>query len=298
MAKTSAIAIDWGTSNFRAYRLAADGSVIAERKAAAGISTVPAGGFPEALEREVGDWLREDKSVPVIMAGMVGSRNGWVEAPYASLPASAADLKAKLTRITRPDGGEALIVPGVSGVIDGVGDVIRGEETLAIGAGIRDGIILSPGTHPKWIEMKDGRIARFQTFMTGEVFAVLSEHSLLGRLMQEPSDKAQEWAGFERGLELADHPAGITRAIFATRSDVLLGRMPAGQARSFLSGLLIGSEISGAKRSFGLPKSLLLIAQGPKADFYEAALARHGVSAHRADSDALLLAGLRTITAA
>jgi 2-dehydro-3-deoxygalactonokinase len=293
-----AIAIDWGTSNFRAYRLAADGSVLAERKAAAGISTVPAGGFPDVLARETGDWLAQDPSLPVIMAGMVGSRNGWIEAPYAPLPSDAASLKARLTRIVRPDGGEALIVPGISGVIDGVGDVIRGEETLAIGSGLMDGIILSPGTHPKWIEMAGGRIVRFQSFMTGEFFAVLSEHSLLGRLMEQPADAAEEWTGFERGLELADHPAGLTRTAFATRSDVLLGRMNAGAARSFLSGLLIGTEISGASRSFGLPKSLLLLAEGMKADYYEAALRRHGATAKRAKSDVLLLAGMQAILAA
>ncbi len=140
------------------------------------------------------------------MAGMVGSRNGWVEAPYAPLPASAADLRAQLIRIDRPDGGAAYIVPGVSAVIDGMGEVIRGEETLAIGSGVTDGVILSPGTHPKWIEMEGGRIRRFHTFLTGEFFAVLSDHSLLGRLMQDPVDAAEEKAGFERGLAMADHP--------------------------------------------------------------------------------------------
>jgi 2-dehydro-3-deoxygalactonokinase len=286
-AATAAIAIDWGTSNFRAYRLAADGGALEERKAAAGIATVPPQGFPNVLDREIGDWLQAEPQAPVIMAGMVGSRNGWVEAPYAPLPAGPADLKARLTRIRRADRGEALI-------IDGIGDVIRGEETLALGSGVSNGVILSPGTHPKWIEMKDRRIHRFQTFMTGEFFAVLCEHSLLGRLMEQGGE-ADDEAGFQRGLELSAHPGGLTRAAFATRSDVLLGRMKPTEARSFLSGLLIGQEIAGAKASFGLPHSLTLIAEGAKARSYETALLRHGVKTVRADSDILLLAGLKAI---
>jgi 2-dehydro-3-deoxygalactonokinase len=293
-----AIAIDWGTSNFRAYRLDGKGAVLAERKAAAGISTVPPGGFPGVLQSIVGDWLAEDPSQNVIMAGMVGSRNGWSEAPYAPLPANAADLRGRLTEITRPDGGKALIVPGVSAVIGGMGEVIRGEETLAIGSGIVDGVILSPGTHPKWITLADGRITGFTTFLTGEFFAVLTAHSLLGRLMQDPADAAEDWAGFDRGLEMAAHPAGLTHTAFAARSDVLLGRMKPGEARSYLSGLLIGTEILGAKRNGGLPSSVTLIAEGHKAECYQRALSCHQVGAVRVDSDQLLLAGLKRILSA
>jgi 2-dehydro-3-deoxygalactonokinase len=289
------IAVDWGTSNFRAYRLAADGSTLDETTGPDGISTVPPGGFPAVLARHFGGWRAAEPHLPLVMAGMVGSRNGWSEAPYAPLPADATALRERLHRVALEDGGEALIVPGVSGVIDGVSDVIRGEETLAIGTGLADGIILSPGTHPKWIEMRSGRIARFQTFMTGEIFAVMSEHSLLGRLMTASAGEADDLAGFDRGLDLAEHPAGVTRALFAVRSEVLLGRLPAAQARPFLSGLLIGVEIAGAKASFGLPKSMTLLAEGAKAVFYERALARHGVSARRMAGDRALVAGLRTI---
>ncbi len=154
------------------------------------------------------------------------------------------------------------------------------------------------GTHPKWIEMEGGRIRRFHTFLTGEFFAVLSDHSLLGRLMQD-----QRTLPRKRPVSSGASPWRITRrphpCRLRHRSDVLLGRMAAGQARSYLSGLLIGTEINGAAKSFGLPGNVTLIASGAKAAFYELALARHGALRLRARmGDDLLLGGLKRILAA
>jgi 2-dehydro-3-deoxygalactonokinase len=298
MLERGAIAIDWGTTSFRAYRLNSAGEPIEERKAPLGIATVPPGGFADVLQQQVGDWLDQDRTVPVIMAGMVGSRNGWVEAPYAALPADPTSLKKSLMPVTRPDGGQAFIVPGLCGVIDGMGEVMRGEETLAMGLDVADGMVLTPGTHPKWITLEAGLITRFKTFLTGEFFAVLTEHSLLGRLAEEPKSEAQEWEGFGKGLAMAKDPAGITHAAFAARSDVLLGRMAGGEVRAYLSGVLIGTEILGAKQSLGLPKRLFLNASGQKAAFYEHALAAEGVTVTLVDSDVVLLHGLKRILSA
>jgi 2-dehydro-3-deoxygalactonokinase len=298
MFKAGVIALDWGTTSFRAYRLNSAGESIDERKAPAGISTVPTGGFPAVMHEQIGDWLAKDRAVPVIMAGMVGSRNGWVEAPYAALPADVGSLKKNLLPVTRPDGGQAYIVPGLAGVIDGMGEVMRGEETLAMGLDEANALFLTPGTHPKWITLENGRITRFKTFLTGEFFAVLTDHSLLGRLMEEPASEAEEWAGFRKGLAMADDPAGLSHAAFAARSDVLLGRMAAGEVRSYLSGLLIGTEILGAKRSIGLPRRLILNASGQKAAFYENALAAYGVGIEQVESDTILLNGLKRIVSA
>jgi 2-dehydro-3-deoxygalactonokinase len=292
---SGSVAIDWGTSNFRAYRLDADGKLLDERKASAGISTVENGAFEPVLMQQIGDWLKEAPAAPVIMAGMIGSRNGWVEAPYAPLPCSVADLSRRVTRIALSNGGEARIIPGISGIIDGIGDVMRGEETLAMGLDIEDGVVISAGTHPKWIEIARGRIIRFQTFMTGEFFALAAEQSLLSKLAIDPAGTDEMDLGFERGLQAAHQKAGLLRTLFAARSDVLLGRLTGGMVKSYLSGLMIGHEVLGAKASFGLPKSATLVTSDAKIPLYRKALAQHGVRVNTADMDKTLLAGLARI---
>jgi 2-dehydro-3-deoxygalactonokinase len=292
------IAIDWGTTNFRAYRLGAEGTILEERKASAGITTVHDGAFEATLMQQIGDWLKSAPQTPIIMAGMIGSRNGWVEAPYAPLPCGVVDLASRLTRVPLTNGGEARIVPGISGVIDGIGDVMRGEETLTMGLGLDDGVVISAGTHPKWIEVARGRIIRFQTFMTGEFFALASEQSLLSKLATEPLSEDEASIGFERGLQAAHYKAGLLRSFFAARSDVLLGRMTGGMVKAYLSGLMIGHEILGAKASFGLPKTATLLTTGPKVALYQKALAQFGVTVRVADMDDALLAGLSRIVSA
>jgi 2-dehydro-3-deoxygalactonokinase len=296
-ASARSIAVDWGTSSFRAYLRDGAGAIVAERRAADGISKVPPGGFPAVLESHIGDWRQAHPGAPVIMAGMVGSRNGWIEAPYAPLPAGPADLRARLTRAPI-EGGEALIVPGLSTVDRGLGDVMRGEETLALGAGVVDGVVISPGTHPKWIVLEGGRIVRFATFMSGEVFALLTEHSLLARLAADPLDEADEDEGFARGLAAADDDRGLLHAIFAARADVLLARMPPSQVRAFLSGVLVGSEASAGRRMLPGLREAVLIAAGRKAAFYRAALDRVGIGVRLVDSDDAMIAGLDAILSA
>ncbi|KJV08707.1 hypothetical protein VZ95_16065, partial [Elstera litoralis] len=189
-------ALDWGTSNLRAFRLNADGTCHAQRAAAKGILAVPPGGFEAALHAIIGDWLAEVPHAPVILSGMVGSRQGWVEVPYAEAPAGIEALLAKALPKTLADGRTALFLPGVSCLRNGVPDVMRGEETQIIGAlalaGLADGPICAPGTHSKWVEIDAGRIVSFATFMTGELFALLRDHSLLGRgLVRDDAGQVQ-----------------------------------------------------------------------------------------------------------
>lgn len=259
MAHPVCILVDWGTSNFRAWLVAADGAVMDGRDAALGIMQVPEGGFPAALDRQVGDWRSAHPGLPVLMSGMVGSRQGWAEAPYLECPASAEGLAGGLLEV--PGEAGVWIVPGVCyQAPDGRHDVIRGEEVQIFGALEERArgrqVLCLPGTHSKWASVRDGRIDWFATSMTGEVYSVLAEHSILGRLMaQAGQDGAgQDGAGqddpglddgasFRQGLALAAEPGGLLNHLFAVRAEGLFGAVPDAGLRSYLSGILIGHEI-------------------------------------------------------
>ena len=245
------IGIDWGTSSFRAYRIAGNAAVLETRTAPAGMLQIEDGAFEVVLEREIGSWLAADgPEVPVIASGMITSRQGWVEVPYCACPAGGAELAAGLRRHLTGAGRALHLVPGLS-LIDaaGVPDVIRGEETQILGElenerGRRAFVL--PGTHSKWAFAEAGRIVWFATFMTGEVFAVLRAHSILGRLM---AGEAADDAAFARGLAYGrDGPGGLLRRLFSARTLGLFDRLPATGIASYLSGLLIGSEVAEARR--------------------------------------------------
>jgi 2-dehydro-3-deoxygalactonokinase len=237
------IGIDWGTSSFRAYRLAAGGTILDRVESAGGILTIPSGGFPAALQAAIGPWLAEGEAL-VLLCGMVGSRQGWVEAPYLPCPAGPAEIAAALTPIPHPD-ARLLLVPGLtSRDAAGVPDVMRGEETKLIGLlaelGPAPALLCLPGTHSKWAWLEGGRIARFTTQMTGELRAVLLEHSILGRLA-EPGPGSD--AAFLRGVRRARQGGGLLHQVFGTRALGLLGELAAAETDDYLSGLLIGHEV-------------------------------------------------------
>jgi 2-dehydro-3-deoxygalactonokinase len=195
-----------------------------------------------------GPWLEAHPEAPVIACGMVGSRQGWREAPYVACPAGLPDLAGGLVEAAVHRGRPVRLVPGVSLVdADGVPDVMRGEETKIVGAGHgvagKEGLFVLPGTHSKWASLQGGRISWFATFMTGELFAVLSTHSILGRLME---GEGHDPVAFRRGVEHAlAQPAGrggLLHRLFSARTLGLFERVPKTGVRSYLSGLLIGSE--------------------------------------------------------
>jgi 2-dehydro-3-deoxygalactonokinase len=176
---------------------------------------------------------------------------------------------------------------------------MRGEETLALGSGVRDGLVCSPGTHPKWITMKDGRIERFATYMTGEMYALLLEHSMIGRPATEPEDPA----GFDLGLDAAernsgtapDKRVGLLHLLFGARAAVVSGHMKSDLLRPYLSGLLTGDELNGALSHEDRPNSVTLVANPPRASLYERALARRGIATTTRPPRAALFAGLARI---
>jgi 2-dehydro-3-deoxygalactonokinase len=239
------IAVDWGTSSLRIYRLDESGAIRARREAPAGIMSVTGGAFAATLEAELGDWIGDG---PIVMSGMIGSRQGWREVPYAECPAGAAEIARLMQPIEWGDGRRAWIAPGLCCRDEsGVPDVMRGEETQIIGAladlPIGEATICLPGTHSKWVRWRDGRIADFATAMTGEVFAVLRRHSILGRLMSADDD-AHDPVAFAAGLRRAREPGGLLHQLFAVRTRGLFGEIAADAQPSYLSGILIGHEIA------------------------------------------------------
>jgi 2-dehydro-3-deoxygalactonokinase len=269
---TALIGLDWGTSNCRAFRIARDGAVLETRTSVKGILAVERGDFAGAFAALVGDWLAE-RPAPVLMSGMIGSRQGWVEAPYVELPASGAQIAAALAPVP-VEAQTVRIVPGLVGpALAGGRDVMRGEETQIIGAldavDEVSAVLCLPGTHSKWVTVEGGRIVRFATFMTGEVFGVLRQHSILGRLM---TDDAHDDAAFDAGIERGRHDGGLLHQLFAVRTEGLFAAMPAGGLSSFLSGLLIGHEVRAAHEAFGASR-VVLVGAPALTQRYSAALA-------------------------
>jgi 2-dehydro-3-deoxygalactonokinase len=239
------IGVDWGTTSFRAFRIARDGTIRDRRTALRGLLNVPDNRFADTLREEVGPWLAAGED-HVLLSGMIGSRQGWMEAPYLPCPAGAAEVGAGLMAIEF-DWGQVKLVPGLSATDEaGVAEVMRGEETQvfgvleAMGGG---GVACLPGTHSKWVRVEDGRIVGFTTHMTGEAFGALRGHTILGRMMREgPTDGAP----FDAGVRRAGEPGGLLHHIFGARSQVLAGELAETDAAAYLSGILIGHEVRAA----------------------------------------------------
>jgi 2-dehydro-3-deoxygalactonokinase len=285
------IGLDWGTTSLRAYRLAADGRVTDRLDRPAGILTVPAGGFPDALRAAIGPWLTEGET-RVLLCGMVGSRQGWVEAPYLPCPAGPAELAAAAIPIPFP-GATLRLVPGLATAdADGVPDVMRGEETqlVALGGLAAEALACLPGTHSKWARLAGGRIAGFTTHMTGEAFAALSQHTILARTGPEAPHAP---AAFARGVARAGEAGGLLHHLFGARTLHLMDRLEAAETRSYLSGLLIGHELTAALAA-PAPREVHLIGAAALAARYAEALGLMGVAARVHDPD-LVAAGLHRI---
>lgn len=287
------IALDWGTTRARAFLISETGEVLERRSADQGIQSVPAGGFPAAFEAIAGDLRRVSPDAAIVLAGMVGSRNGWIEAHYVPCPASPDEIASAGMKVTLADGSPATILPGLS-CDEGAFDVMRGEETLIVGLGLADGIACLPGTHSKWARIEGARITRFASFMTGEIYGLLRQNSILSRLAEEPSaDDAAR--GTADGLAAAARPGGLLNTAFASRSEVLAGRLPGGAVGPYLSALLVGHEVAGAQALLGRSDTVHLVADGVLAQSYGAALAAAGIAAKLTTPEAAFVAGVRRL---
>lgn len=299
------VALDWGTSSLRAFLMDRRGALVAQRASAHGIQNLPVPGIPgfeRAFADLCADWLARWPGLPVVASGMVGSAQGWREAPYVPCPTDTRMLASRAAMVDSAAGVRIVIAPGViCDPTDAPPDVIRGEEIQIAGAladqpaWMRRACIVLPGTHSKWVAIEDGQIVRFATYMTGELFAVLRQHSILGRLMPEhvqPADKASSESAFAAGLDAAraSRPGDLAHQIFATRTLGLTRRLSADVLADYLSGLLIGHELVSGPAL--LPQAvdgdtpLVLIGEGGLCRRYQQALARFGRPAMQIDNTA------------
>jgi 2-dehydro-3-deoxygalactonokinase len=282
------IAVDWGTTNRRAYLIDSAGKRAGEFEDGKGVLSVAEGGFPAAIA-EIREKLGDK---PLLLAGMIGSNRGWKEAPYVPCPAAIDDLAAKLVWA----GAREAIVPGVSYVGDGRADVMRGEEVQLLGAvasgqAASDGLVCHPGTHNKWAEVHQGKIQSFRTVMTGELFSLLKEHSILADLLQEKVDANQ---AFRDAARHAIFNESLPAELFSVRASVLLGKMKREDAASHTSGLLIGTDV---RIGLAVPTSARVGVMGrPELTrLYVAALEEANRETTELDGEQCFLAGIQEI---
>lgn len=279
------IAVDWGTTNRRAYVIE-NGQVLRTAVDKAGALSVS--DFPDevaGLRLRLGD-------LPMLLTGMVGSSIGWVQVDYVPVPAGLEDLASRVHFVD----GRTAIVPGLSWKPpEGHGDVMRGEEVQLLGALAAalvpaDAVLCQPGTHCKWAWMEDGKIVRFVTAMTGELYALLRDHSLLTGQLAQGIDNDD---AFRRGVEL-----GCTRdlaaALFSIRADGLLNRLPNSEAASFASGVLIGNDVAARLKDIG-SAVVHVVADGYLGKLYNVALSQAGVHATIVDSRDAFVAAISAI---
>ena len=287
------IAVDWGTSNLRAWAMGADGRVLAQAESDEGMGKLAPEGFEAALLRLITPWLAGNP--PVLACGMVGSRQGWREAPYRAVPCTPLDRAALIAAPTTDPRLRVTIAPGLMQADPA--DVMRGEETQIAGA-LRllpgyDGVLCLPGTHSKWAHISAGEVVSFQTFMTGELFALLSTASVLRHGMQ---GSGWDEAAFDTAVtDALSRPERLGARLFSLRAQGLIAGLTPDAARARLSGLLIGMELAAA-RPYWLGQRVTLIGAEKLSTAYARALAAQGVTTGRLSVTDCTLAGLASLS--
>ena len=276
------IALDWGSTSVRGFLIGGSGQILETRSAMLGASVMTgADDYAAALHRLCADWIELQPELPILACGMVGSKHGWLEVPYALCPGGNRQLGAGIAAVP---GCAVHIVPGLLYQPDGSApDVMRGEETQILGALhlhpalSRLSCLILPGTHSKWAQIQDGQVCSFATHMTGELFAVLRTHSVLGKLMPDQLSEP-DLPSFLAGVDAAICEQGLTHALFAVRTLGLTGKLTGAQLQDYLSGLLIGAEIKAGlswKNDAGLNSApLALIGEPGICNLYRQALLR------------------------
>ncbi|WP_018633919.1 2-dehydro-3-deoxygalactonokinase [Neomegalonema perideroedes] len=283
------IAVDWGSSNLRAFAMRG-GEPLAESASGEGASGLAREDFEPALLRVIGPWLTEGRVTPVLACGMVGARHGWIEAPYRAVPCAPVAPGETILAPTQDPRLSLRITPGLSQASPA--DVMRGEETQIAGFLAGEpafaGALILPGTHSKQARIADGKVLSFSTWMTGELFALLSQGSVLRHSLQ--SGEGEDLAAFVEGVGIGAEGRAL-RGLFALRAEGLLEGLPAQAARSRLSGMLIGAELAG----FDPGGDCVVIGAGGLARAYLAALRSLGLAARACDGAELARRGLALI---
>ena len=245
--KAKWIAADWGTTHIRAWAIGEEDNVLAFRESNEGMKDLQQNQFEPVLLKLIESWLDDTKVTTVMACGMVGSKQGWVETPYLKTPCVPIDNQQLAIATTKDNRIKVNFVPGV--MQNNLADIMRGEETQIAGFINKNpdfnGVVCLPGTHTKWVNVKEGQITSFKTFMTGELFGVISNHTLIRHSI---SIKGWNQAGFEAGIhEGFNNPGSIASDLFSLRAESIVNDLDRDQARSTLSGLLLGVELNGAQ---------------------------------------------------
>lgn len=291
MIRPAWIAVDWGTTHLRTFAMAGNGTVLAKAISEDGMGRLARPEFEPALLRQIGAWLDAARVTPVIACGMVGSRQGWFEAPYRPVPCTPLDAGGMGQVPVADPRISVQIVPGLKQTTPP--DVMRGEETqiagaLALAPGF-EGVLCLPGTHSKWAHVSAGEVVSFQTCMTGEMFALLSEQSVLRHGMAE--DRWDD-AAFDAGVsETLSYPERLGARLFGIRAQGLLADLSPGAARARLSGLLIGVELAGA-RPYWLGQAVGIVGASRLSALYARALTAQAAPVRQFPATETVLAGL------
>jgi 2-dehydro-3-deoxygalactonokinase len=288
------VVVDWGTSSFRGWLMSADGKALAESRGGEGMLHCAGGaGFAPVLRDHLARLgAGAPEAPPVLICGMAGARQGWVEAPYLKTPTRLDALHEGAIRVDAP--GDIRILPGIAQARADAPDVMRGEETQLLGVTESDftGLVCIPGTHSKWVRIEDGRIVEFSTYMTGELFSVIAQHSILAHAV-EPAAAPADSQPFRDGVSTAlAAPTALSASLFRLRAAQLLGFQQRADGAARLSGLLIGTEIADAQRQHGSLRSVRLIAAGALGRLYEAALGAQGLEVTTVDAEQASRLGL------
>lgn len=303
-ATSALIGVDWGTSSFRAYLISGNGELLEQVTGPAGIMSVDDGDFGAVLRRACAEWIESCPGLPILMCGMIGSRQGWKEVPYLRGEIGASELAAAVTPIENEQ-GRIRIVPGMQALsFDGGPDVMRGEETILVGA-IASGapqtaLYCLPGTHSKWVSVSDGRIGSFSTFLTGELFAILCERSLLSALIADGSAVSEEQRNesFQQGLAMASKGTHLLHKLFSIRAKFLTEAVESCIVEEVLSGLLIGTELVSVSRQLQEHAGgVILLASGDISERYQKALVHMGHAPEVHEAEAACMKGLHSIAA-
>ena len=300
MTEPAYVAVDWGTSSFRLWLVDRASGVLAERRSDEGMLAAAKTGFPAVLRSHLAA-VKAPDHVPVLICGMAGAKTGWVEAGYVDTPAPLAAILKQAVRV--PDEARDIrILPGIAQRDAKAPDVMRGEETQLLGAlglgAAGEALVCMPGTHSKWVRVKAGTVERFSTFMTGELFSVISRETILSFAVAG-AEEAEDVASFTAAVKAAyQAPAFAANLLFTARSrQLLFGSTPAA-ARETLSGTLIGAELA-AGLSGALPKEgVTLIASGRLAMLYRRAFEALSVTVRPVDADEAVRRGLSMAAAA
>lgn len=293
MAVPTVIAVDWGSSNFRAFLTNQSAEIIDSRHSGCGLLHVNNRDFSGVLSVQIKAWLDAYPNIPIIMSGMIGAQQGWVEAPYLQCPVKLSKLVGSLTPVDFLPEHPTYIVPGLAVDNDAAADVMRGEETQLLGAlamvETPCTLFCLPGTHSKWVTINAGVVEDFRTYLSGELFQLLRKYSILSKSMLR---QQRDWEAFEQALRKAEVPASLLNDLFSVRAEMLLGHLAPESTRDYLMGLLIGYEIMQSADLWDVAGRVGLVAAESIAPQYERAFQYYDIPLECVDVTAATLTGL------